>query len=415
MERVLLIGIRRPRQTRAAMERSLDELARLVDTAGGTVVGVVSQEIRRASPATLIHEGKVEEVRLQLASPPTGTVILDDELSPAQQRNLTAAWGCKVLDRTALILDIFAQRAHTQAGKLQVELAQLQYRLPRLVGEKTGLMQQAGHIGNRGPGETRLEIDRRRIRDRITGLRHDLAHLRQHRALHRARRTGLPLVALVGYTNAGKSTLMNRLTGAGLLAEDTLFATLDPTVRRLRLPSGREVLLADTVGFIQRLPHHVVEAFQATFEEVARADLLCHLLDASAPDMLEQEQTVHDVLAQLNIRLPMFTVLTKTDLQAAPSQGTPAAQSLLYRPKSVVAISALTGHGIPALLAAIQSHLDQALVPVALVIPHQEGQLLSAIYKSGHVEEVAHREDGVFVRARVPQELADRLRAYGVE
>ncbi|MBN1282160.1 MAG: GTPase HflX, partial [Proteobacteria bacterium] len=268
-QRVLIVGVRRGGQSKRAMERSLEELARLVDTAGGVVAGATSQEVRRVHPATFLGRGKVEELAGKVAGTGAELVAVDWDLTPVQNRNLEDRIGVMVLDRTAVILDIFARRAQSREGRLQVELAQLKYLAPRLVGRGKVFSQQVGRIGTRGPGETALEYDRRRVRERITMLARSLEGVRSHRALHRARRASVPvpMVSLVGYTNSGKSTLMNALTDAGVFVEDKLFATLDPTVRRMRLPSGREVLLADTVGFIDRLPHELIESFKSTFEE----------------------------------------------------------------------------------------------------------------------------------------------------
>lgn len=406
MERVFLVGIRRPRESRDDMEAALAELGLLVDTAGGTVVGQTTQEIKRISSATYIHYGKVLEIGEAIRAQRAETIVLDTELTAAQNRQLSEAWQVKVLDRSAVILDIFARRAQSQAGKLQVELAQLQYRLPRLMGRgQYHFMQQSGHMGNRGPGETRLEIDRRRTRERITRLQRELRLLRQHRALHRGRRAAVPIptIALVGYTNAGKSTLMNALSAAGVFVEDRLFATLDPTVRRITLPSGRAVLLADTVGFIRRLPHPLVEAFRATFEEVAAADLLCHVVDASAPDAVHQQTIAEQVLAEMNLAdLPRLTVWNKCDLLG----------ELRPSPQAPLRISAQQGTGLAALLAACETQLDRHLCPIQLRLPQADAKYLDEIYRLGHVLRVAHHGDWIEIEARVPPSLQQRLLGY---
>jgi GTPase len=407
LERLYLVGIRHPKETRATMEATLAELHRLVGTAGGEAVASTTQDVKRASPRTLIHRGKVEAIAQAIAEHRIDTVAIDAELTPAQNRNLTDAWKCKVLDRTAIILDIFARRAQTQAGKLQVELAQLQYRLTRLAGRGVSFMQQSGYIGNRGPGETKLEMDRRRIRNRIARLRRELNQVRAHRARHRQQRArlGLPLVSLVGYTNAGKSTILNALTRAGVLVEDKLFATLDPTVRRLRLPSGRQVLLADTVGLIRRLPHHVVEAFRATFEEIARADLLAHIIDAADPQAEIQRTIVDETLTQLDIAgIPTLMVWNKCDLTDL-STGT-----TLHDDE--VRIAAETGAGLGALLHAIETMLDATLSRVTLAIPHRDAAILDQIHLQGHVASTTHTPGGTTVEALVPTRLLKTLRAF---
>ncbi len=410
-----MVGIRRPKETRRAMQASLLELARLIDTAGGVVVGQTSQELKRIASATLIHQGKIQEIKTAMEALQCTTVAFDSELSSAQQRNLQEALGAKILDRTAVILDIFARRAHTAAGKLQVELAQLQYRLTQLAGRGMELMQQSGHIGNRGPGETKLEIDRRRIRERVTVLQGRLKDLRAHRGRHQQNRTAraLPLVALIGYTNAGKSTLMNALTRAGVLVEDQLFATLDPTVRQLRLPSGRRILLSDTVGFIRRLPHELVEAFHATFEELQNATLLCHLIDATSEEIDVETEVVMQLLRDLQLHaLPRLTVFSKHDLMdpfpavdGGPSEHPPHPTLSPLGEGKRIAISARTGYGVDTLLARIECLLDTQLVAMQLALPHTHAQLLHTLYERGHVSCVVHGESAIHVDARVPRDL----------
>jgi GTP-binding protein HflX len=317
VERAITVGLELPGARWWEIEDSLDELGRLATTAGAEVVGRVVQKRARPDPGTYIGEGKARELAATVIMSHADLVIFDDELSPAQQRNLEDIIGLKVIDRTCLILDIFASRAASKEGKIQVELAQLSYLLPRLAGKGTELSRLGGGIGTRGPGETKLETDRRRIRRRIAALRGELDEIARRRGYQRSRRkeAGLPVVSLVGYTNAGKSTLFNALTRAGVLAEDKLFATLDPTMRRCRLPGGRTVLLADTVGFIRKLPHELVAAFRATLEEVAQADIICHVVDASHPGKDEQCAAVEAVLADLGLReKPTLTALNKIDL-----------------------------------------------------------------------------------------------------
>lgn len=406
-ERVLLIGLKRAGMSREYSEASLTELVALVDTAGGKVVAKVWQDVKKANPATLIGKGKVAEVGMEVRSGKIDTVIFDDELTPAQNRNLNDELGVKVLDRTALILDIFSRRAHSKEGKLQVELAQVEYRLPRLAGKGLSLSQQAGYIGNRGPGETKLEVDRRRIRERIGKLHRELAKVRRHREIHRQKRESVPIstVSLVGYTNAGKSTLLNRLTGSDVFVEDKLFATLDPTVRNLRLKSGREILVADTVGFIRRLPHQLIDAFKATFEEVERSDLLVHLVDISSPDASEQVKTVIKVLAELGLdQKPMLTVFNKCDI--------PRRQ--IKNDGSSVEISAIKGSGIGELLNRVDKILIASFKSILLKIPYSSSGILDDLYRHGNVEKVDRKSRYIFVRATLGEKQRGRYRRFVV-
>jgi len=406
VERVVLVGAELQRALLPASE-SLAELGRLAETAGLQVVDRVVAPLRRIHPATFVGVGKVEEVRARVDATNAQVAIFDDPLSPAQQRNLEKALGCKVLDRSALILDIFAQRAHSLEGKMQVELAQLDYLLPRLTRQWTHLSRQAGGgVGTRGPGETQLEVDRRRVRERIAQLRRRLHDVERTRGLHRHERsaTPVPTVALVGYTNAGTSTLMNALTRAGVLVEDRLFATLDPTVRRLRLPDGLTVLLADTVGFIHKLPHQLVEAFKSTLEEVRTADLLLHVVDVSHAAAAEQIRVVEEVLAEIGAAdRPMLRVLNKAD-RLPPGMPVPGAAP------DAIPISARTGAGVPALLAAVERYLTLGLERVRCELPAARGDVLAWLRGSGRVLEEYYRDGSVTVTALVPPKVAGQLR-----
>lgn len=387
------------------------------------VVGVLEQRLDRPNPATLIGSGKVEELVALRADTGAQLVIFDDELSPAQQRELERAIGnadVKVLDRTALILDIFAQHAHTREGALQVELAQYEYRLPRLTRAWTHLARQAGGavgrggaggVGLRGPGETQLEVDRREIGRRIAHLKQELEEVRTHRANYRRRRfeEGIPVVALVGYTNAGKSTLLNALSGADVYVADQLFATLDPTTRRVTLPGGREVLLTDTVGFIQKLPTALVAAFRATLEEIAEADLILHVVDITHENVQEQAATVMRVLEEIEaVGQPIITALNKMDRLLLQAGSRPALADL---PNSVP-ISALTGEGLPALLTRIEEALSEELVEMTLLLPYQRGDLLGLFHQRGVVEREEHGPTGTRLWGKAPARLAPRFRPY---
>ena len=403
-ERAVLVGTERPHMLIPVGE-SLAELGRLAATAGVAIVGTIVAPLRRVHPATFIGKGKVEEVRALADEAHANVVVFDDGLSPAQQRNLEKALGCKVIDRSALILDIFAQRARSQAGKLQVELAQLQYFLPRLTRQWTHLSRLGGGVGTRGPGETQLEVDRRRVRERIVVLRRRLESVRRTRGLHRGERAAVPLptVALVGYTNAGKSTLMNALTQAGVLVEDKLFATLDPTVRRLRLPEGQVVLLSDTVGFIHKLPHQLVEAFRSTLEEVRAADLLLHVIDVAHPGWPEQATVVEQVLEEIGAGdRPVVRALNKADLLAADA----------LRPvggPDATLIAARTGRGIPALLAAIERRLSLGLERVRYELPQARGDLLAWLRRAGRVVEEYYSDGAVTVTALVSPKVRGQI------
>jgi len=403
-ERTVLVGVDLPK-SRIPVDESIEELGRLADTAGLEVVGQAIQQVRRISPATFIGAGKVADVHDLLESTRGDVVVFDDALSPAQQRNLEKALSCKVIDRSALILDIFAQRARTTEGKLQVELAQLQYLLPRLTRAWTHLSRLGGGVGTRGPGETQLEVDRRRVRERITVLRRRLDDVTKTRKLHRAERSAAPIptVALVGYTNAGKSTLMNTLTQAGVLVEDRLFATLDPTVRRLRLPGGLAVALADTVGFIHKLPHQLIEAFKSTLEQVRTADLLLHVIDVSHPSWEEHRRVVDEVLEEIGAgAVPRLAVLNKQDLL-------PPGETPLGLPSDGVRVSARFGTGVDRLLDAIEAALSRDLSRIKLVLPSARGDLVAMLRRAGRVLEEYYRDGTVVVTALVPPKVAGQV------
>ncbi|BAS28932.1 GTPase HflX [Limnochorda pilosa] len=381
------------------------ELGSLVEAAGGEVAGEVTSSRRRPHPATLIGPGKVEDLQAMVVRTGADLVVFNDELSPAQARNLSAALKCRVIDRTQLILDIFAQRARSREGKLQVERAQLEYLLPRLGGTVEELSRLGGGIGTRGPGETQLERDRRRVRRRLARLRRELASFEGTRRVQRATRQqhGIPLVALVGYTNAGKSTLFNRLTGAGVTAGDRLFETLDPTLRRLRLgsPPGDEVILADTVGFLRRLPHRLVAAFHATLEEVVEADLLLHVVDASDPEHPQQMQAVQAVLRELGTEdKPHVVAFNKVD-----RLGGRRPLAMRMEPHAV-AISALEGRGLDALQEEIRRCLPERLVVREYRFPYGAAGLVAWFHRGGRVLEEEYGPEEIRLRVELRESLA---------
>ncbi len=388
---------------------SLDELARLTDTAGSDPVGQTSPRHRKPDPATFIGSGQASRLAEQARRLDVDVVIFDDDLTPTQQRNLQAIFGCDVVDRSGLILDIFAQHATSRAGMLQVELALLRYHLPRLRGRGTALSRQAGGIGTRGPGETKLETDRRRIEQRITRLEHDLAKLHSTRMTQRKarRRNNVPLVALVGYTNAGKSTLLNRLTGTDVLVEDRLFSTLDATVRRFQIPDGRQVVFSDTVGFVRRIPHGLIEAFRSTLDEVADATLMIHVVDASDQDAESHIATVRDVLADLGAAaIPELLALNKQD-SADPIR----LHRLLALHPEALAFSAATGEGIDEMLGRIADMLAPATVVATLTIPYTRGEVLAALHREGEVMDERHGETAVTVTVRLAPDRVERFEA----
>ena len=390
---------------------SLAELTQLAETAGIAVAGQVVQRLREPQPVSYLGKGRLQELRTEKSPLQFDTIITDDELSPAQQRYLENALDVQVLDRTAVILHIFAQHARTREGRLQVELAQYRYRLPRLTGRGVELSRLGGGINTRGPGETKLESDRRRIRQRIAELNREIDRVREQRSVHRSQRraSGLPVVALVGYTNAGKSTLMNALTGAEVPSSDQLFATLDPTTRRLQLPNGQEVLLTDTVGFIQKLPTDLVAAFRATLEEITEADLIVHVIDASHPQMLEQVEAVKDELQELSVASrPRVSVLNKIDL--IQPERLPLLRKRFAPP--VVAVSARCGSGLEPLLLRVQEQIAAAFIPIKVRIPYAESDLVSLFRSRGTVEREDHRAEGTVITGRLPASLLPSFRAF---
>ncbi|MFN8482043.1 MAG: GTPase HflX [Anaerolineae bacterium] len=426
-----------------SLQESMQELAALASTAGLDVVGQTTQKLDHPNSATYVGKGKVEEIELLKRELDADTIIFDDELSPGQQRNLEDALNALVLDRTALILDIFAQHAHTREGKLQVELAQYEYRLPRLTRMWTHLARQtgggaarggAGGVGLRGPGETQLEVDRREIGRIISRLKHELEEVRKQREMHRRqrRRAAIPTVAIVGYTNAGKSTLLNALTGANVVAEDKLFATLDPTTRRVRLPGGREALFTDTVGFIQKLPTELVASFRATLEEITTADVILHVVDITQGNVEEQWQTVEDILAELGTEhFPTVVAVNKIDRlgQVEPARtetdfgmkimppaalGEARLQDFLLAHPDSVPISAEKRVGFEPLLEAVEAALSERLAPVNVTVPYARGDVVALIHERGEIEEEEHTPRGTRIRARIPRSLLPTVEEFGV-
>ena len=423
-EKAFLVGVDLYQQkTFLSLDDSLAELALLADTAGLDVAGELTQKLDRPHVKTYIGPGKVDELKLLVEETLAQVIVFDDELSPRHQRELQEALGknVRVLDRTALILDIFAQHAHTKEGMLQVKLAQYEYYLPRLTGQWTHLERQAGGgggrsgssggVGLRGPGETQLEVDKRAIRREIAHLKKELDKVSAHRERYRAqrKRSRIPTVALVGYTNAGKSTLLNRLTKSEVYVADQLFATLDPTTRRVELPGGYQALMTDTVGFIQKLPTTLIEAFHATLEEILEADLLLHVVDISHPNALNQFNSVQQTLDELGAsHIPVVTALNKIDRLRDPQ----SAKEITSRYSHAAVISAAKGVGIPELLQLIHQELYETYTPIHVRLPYQQGALISLFHEAGQVERIEHGRGGVVMQGRIPGRLVAQFNGW---
>ena len=404
-ERVILLAV--STEDTAQAEDSLDELEELVATAGAVTVDRMIQNRENIHPGTYLGKGKIEEVKERLWETGATGVVCDDELTPAQLRNLEEALDTKVMDRTMVILDIFASRANTREGKIQVELAQLKYRAARRVGLRSSLSRLGGGIGTRGPGEKKLEMDRRLIHERIGQLKRELEDVKRHREIQRSRRgsSGIPVAAIVGYTNAGKSTLLNRLTGAGILAEDKLFATLDPTTRNLEMPDGQKLLLTDTVGFIRKLPHHLIEAFKSTLEEAKYSDIILHVVDASNPQMDMHMHVVYDTLRQLEVKdKVMITVYNKLDRIAEPVRLKDMSADYQVR------ISAKNGDGLDTLMDTLSQVLRSQRVYLEKTYGYHEAGKIQRIRRSGQLLSEEYAEDGIRVKAYVPAALYAEFR-----
>lgn len=403
-ERVILVGVQA--DDNEDTEKSLDELEELAQTAGAETVGRIIQNREQIHPGTYVGKGKLDEIKNLLWETDATGIICDDELSPAQLGNLQDALDTKVMDRTLIILDIFAERASTNEGKIQVELAQLKYRQSRLVGLGKSLSRLGGGIGTRGPGEKKLEMDRRLIKGRLAQLNRELKDVKRHREVTREQRSRnhIPVIAIVGYTNAGKSTLLNRLTGASVLEEDKLFATLDPATRGLKLPSGQEVLLTDTVGFIRKLPHHLIEAFKSTLEEAKYADMILHVVDVSNPQMDEQMYTVYETLQNLDVKdKVVITAFNKQDRLTE----VPIIRD--FKADHIVNISARTGQGLDALQSVIEQILRERKIEISRTYSYADAGKIQLIRKYGELLEEEYREDGIFVHAFVPKELYGKI------
>lgn len=423
-ERAFLVGVAlRGEEQILTLDESMAELALLADTAGLEVVGQATQKLDTPYVQTFIGKGKIEEVRALMNEVKADVIIFDNELSPRHLRELEKEFGddIRIVDRTALILDIFALHAHTNEGSLQVELAQYEYRLPRLTRAWTHLARQSGGgagrtgsvggVGLRGPGETQLEVDRREIRKRITHLKEQLEKVRVHRHQYQKRRkqSRVPVVALVGYTNAGKSTLLNQISHADVYVADQLFATLDPTTRRVELPNGHIALMTDTVGFIQKLPTTLVAAFRATLEEITEADLLLHIVDITHPDAQAQAKIVHRTLADIGAgQAPIITVLNKIDRLQDPG----SAREVLREFPEAVAISALTGEGVSDLMEKVNEQLYENLVPIQVLLPYREGSLIAQFHELGQVQMIEHSDNGVKIRGVIPGRVLSYYRKY---
>jgi len=415
-EKALLVGVQLKSggNSRHTISASLEELGRLAESAGLEVVGSISQMLETPNPRTYIGSGKLNEIARAVEAMEAETIIFDDELSPSQLRNLEKVTGGQVrlCDRTALVLDVFSQRAATREGQLQVELAQVEYQIPRLTRMWTHLERQSGSGQMKGMGEKQIEVDRRLLRGRAARLRRDIEDVRKHRKAYRERRASapLPVIALVGYTNAGKSSLLNALTDAGVLAEDKLFATLDPTTRRMQLGGGTECLITDTVGFIQKLPTQLVAAFRATLEEITEASLLLHIVDASSPAAAAQVDAVNKVLKEIigdkQDSFPQLTVWNKVDACAEPG----AIKAVAAARPGTICISALTGDGLAELEQAISSKLQEQMVEISCLVPYNRGDIVEEIHRTGAVIAIQHTEAGTRFNAKVPLALAARLR-----
>lgn len=404
-EKVILVGV--STDDNDDTRKSLDELAELAATAGAVTVGRVIQNLEQAHPGTYVGKGKLEEIKDLLWETEATGIICDDELTPVQLGNMEDVLDTKVMDRTLIILDIFASRASTNEGKIQVELAQLKYRQSRLTGLGKSLSRLGGGIGTRGPGEKKLEMDRRLIKNRIAQLNRELKDVKRHREVTREQRNKnkVPVVAIVGYTNAGKSTLLNHLTGAGVLEEDKLFATLDPTTRNLKLPSKQEILITDTVGFIRKLPHHLIDAFRSTLEEAKYADIILHVVDASNPQVDEQMYIVYETLQNLEVKdKPIITAFNKQDkLERDLSLRD-------FKADHVVRISAKTGAGLEELQKVIEDVLRDQKILIEKLYPYAEAGKLQLIRKYGELLEESYQEDGIFARGYVPAEIYERVK-----
>ncbi|NCU82957.1 MAG: GTPase HflX, partial [Actinobacteria bacterium] len=411
LERVILVGVWTEGSVKDA-ENSMEELAALAETAGSTVLDALIQRRDKPDPATFIGSGKVSELKSIVKSTGADTVVCDGELSPSQLRNLEDKVKVKVVDRTALILDIFAQHAKSKEGKAQVELAQMSYMLPRLRGWGDSLSRQAGGIGGRGPGETKIEVDRRRIRDKMSKLRREIGDMKVARDTKRQerKRNSIPSVAIAGYTNAGKSSLLNRLTNAGVLVQNALFATLDPTVRRSETSDGRTYTLTDTVGFVKHLPHDLIDAFKSTLEEVSGADVIVHVVDGSHPDPLGQIKAVRGVIADIGGgKIPEIIALNKADI-ADPEV---IAQVLIQEPDAYL-ISVHSGVGIEKLIRAIESSLPRPRIEIRTVLPYERGDLVSQIHEHGEILSQEYLPEGTSLHAMVDGSLAHALEKYSV-
>lgn len=405
-EKVILIAVEKENEN---AEENLEELEELALTAKAITLDKIIQKRENVHPASYIGKGKIEEVKQKIYELNATGVICDDELSPAQMRNLEKALDCKVMDRTMVILDIFAQRASSKEGKIQVELAQLRYRLSRLAGSGEYLSRLGGGIGTRGPGEKKLETDRRHIRNRIGQLKKELQELESHRELVRARRkkVGIPLVSIVGYTNAGKSTLLNALSGADVLIEDKLFATLDPTTRKVKLPGGSEILLTDTVGFIRKLPHHLIEAFKSTLEETQYGDILLHVVDSTAKNIEKKMETVYETLAKLKVLgKPVITLYNKCD------KLTTGLLPIDPKAEKTIKISAKNKKGLDELLQAIEEIIKAGRKEIKALIPYSDIGILQLIRGEGERLIEEYRPEGIYIKANVNQRIYNKLEKY---